>query len=723
MGAEVQKLNLKAALLASVPLTLLACCLVQSQLTSAKLEEPAYLADPELSSLLRQAETKKLSERKEILNRLRLAAKSQKRRQKISYVLARLLKKCASKDELKEAIPLFEEASGLPDLSHRCFLHISECANTLGDENKVQESLHKLETGAKDPLLKAQAQYNLAQSYLRANETTKARELFLALLKKFPDSQYALGAQYYLGQASLNDNDRPACLSFWRSYLEKSPDGRFALDIVNSWQNQKFESAASDHLQFARVYFACGQWSKAINEWKLQDADNDWFKQGQALIRSSKGKEGKEFLAEALVKHNTSTEVPEAAKLLARLGSKQEAISIWSLVLSKCPNFADAALYNLAIRAPQEEALKYYGELLSKYPDSDFAPESAWWLVWHKIKEGKTEAALSLLRQSAAKYEKARAGSRFSFWIGKLEERLKNKSAAQNAYAETAAKYPSHYYGFRALSRLSFLKGESDPGWQRTEKADIDSYASQTDWSPPEPPYLIPYQSIAKAGTSTLACLSELRQWDECLELSPAEKIPELKSLCLAKLNLPLESINLMARELQGKPEKTPRWQLAYPLLHAKTILAESRAKDVDPFLAQALIREESRYNVYALSSSNAIGLMQLLPSTAMGVAKRLGVKIGSHDDIHKPENNIKLGIDYMSYVIKRCQGNRMLAVASYNGGPNAVSAWTKTYSLQDPDAFVENIPYNETRDYVRKVFGSYWNYEAIYGRNLAKVK
>src|SRR5262249_53535381 len=108
-----------------------------------------------------------------------------------------------------------------------------------------------------------------------------------------------------------------------------------------------------------------------------------------------------------------------------------------------------------------------------------------------------------------------------------------------------------------------------------------------------------------------------------------------------------------------------------------------------------------------------------LMPSTAFGVAKKLKVPLSAVRDIHRPEINIKLGIDYLAYTISRFVGNAMLAVASYNAGPNGVAGFVKKYTLADPDMFVEQIPYLETRDYVRKVFSSYWNYKAIYCKGI----
>ena len=146
----------------------------------------------------------------------------------------------------------------------------------------------------------------------------------------------------------------------------------------------------------------------------------------------------------------------------------------------------------------------------------------------------------------------------------------------------------------------------------------------------------------------------------------------------------------------------------------------EGQLRKVDPYLIHALIREESRYFPKALSRSQALGLMQLLPATAAGVGKRIGVPALNREDVFNPDNNIKLGTAYLEYTLKRFNGNAMLAVASYNGGPNAVKSWVDKFNVsgaggKDWDYFVEEIPFKETRDYVRKVFGSYFVYETLY--------
>lgn len=700
----------------------LAFCFSAGEKSQCKLDEgPAsYLVDNNLQELLHGASGERLGSKKEKLRKFLSGAASERAKKKAAYILARILQKEGGTAELKEARPLFEEAAGFPPLQERSLWHLVEIGSKSGDEILVRQSLEKLLLKAGKSKAAAQAHYGLAQSYLRSSEKEKADAAFALVLKNYPDSQFAVGSRYYLGQAALRENKIAEALGQWRSYLAQSADGRFALEIVQTLKKPEFTLEENDQKLIADVYFAAGRWQDALDAWKLVPAyDPGWYKRGLCLIRAGKKSEGKEVFLEGIKKNPKDPKVLDAAKLLAYLGSREEAISVWKMVLEEAPAQEESALYNLAIRSSDDDLqAQLFEDFLAKYPDSDFAPEACWWLAWHRIKAGNLSKALADLKTGAPRYESSRAGPRLSFWLAKLEEKLNHKQEARKAYEDTLKKFPWHYYGFRAESRIAALDGKGDRLWHTNESGAQSLYArlkAAGGWSYPMPPKLVPYTQIASQGGQSLACLAELEQWDECLELVPEKTLPQLKSLCLAKLNLPMESINEAARGLKNPFVEALRWQLAYPLSHFDIVGSESQAKHIDPLLAQGLIREESRYNIYALSSSRAIGLMQLLPSTAMGVAKRLGVKISSHDDIHKPENNIKFGVDYLAYVLKRHDGNAMFAVASYNGGPNAVASWKRKYPLADPDYFVEYIPYTETRDYVRKVFGSYWNYQRIY--------
>lgn len=678
-----------------------------------------YQTDASLDAALKGYDSLSFEEKKKRISQFRSAHHTMDRaREKSAYILARLNQKGASTDELKQAVALFDEAANYDLLSEKSNWHYVDCARTMGNEAILQDKLSTMLKHTKDAEQKAHIEYNLAQSDLRQNNTEPALEKFKHIIKEAPLSQFAIGSRYYLGQAAADSGDKKEALKYWREYLSKAQDGRFAVDVVKSInKNYADDVEAADHKVFAKVFYLHGLLSDAIGEWRIVGTDEEWYKQGVSLIKTNKRSDGEAILRTGMRKYNTDKNIPDAAKLMARIGTRAEAIDIWKFVLENCPEYGDYALFNLGSRASEDEALAYYEELIQKYPNSEFAPETTWWIAWNKIKTGQLNDALKELKEDAAKFASARSGARYSYWIGKVEEKLNHKEQAKIAYQNTVTKFGHNYYGYRAKARLQELSGGTDSGWATNCSKHLNEYShilKNGAWVHPEPSSVVSYNSLASTSP-LLACMTELHQWDEGLELLPRDQFHELRSIFFAKQGQMMESINVLAKDLHGAPNAQVKWKLSYPLLHANTIKAEASAKQVDPFLAQGLIREESRYNVQAVSSSNALGLMQLLPGTAMGVAKRLGVPIKSKDDIHKPENNLKFGIDYISYVMSRHKGNAMLAVASYNGGPNAVAGWTKKYSMEDPDIFVENIPFNETRDYVRKVFGSYWNYVNIY--------
>jgi soluble lytic murein transglycosylase len=692
-----------------------------------KAEPVGYHVDVLLDSALRNFDSKSLDEKLQIISKFRNTESEARSRQKSAYVMARVLNKGGSSDELKQAIPLYEEASEFAPLYERSQWHIVDCANTLGNEPQVRQTLNKILSKTKSTQEKSRAHYSLAQSYLRASEKDNAQEEFNNAIKAAPESQFATGSLYYLGQFAFDNKNYELALKYWRDYLQKSSDGRFARDIANALTgNAEVKLNPADHQALGDVFYRNSECTRALAEYKNCGDDKNWYKQADCLLRMRKIQEAKDAFTSGINKYPTDPQSAEAAKTLARIGTRAEAIAVWKMMLETCPSFADQALYNLGTRASGDEAVAYFDELCSKYPKSELAPDASWWIIWDQIKSGKYAEALPKLKQMALEYETSRFGSKFNFWVGKLEEKLNHKEAAIRQYQHTNSKFGNQYYGWRAYARHAALVGKSDPGWSTDLSKHLqhyNKYAAHGGWSWPMPPQLVSFTQIASEGGQTLACLAELHQWDECLELIPSEKLVELKSLCFAKMNLPLQAINNETKDLNGRPNSHGKWQIAYPLLHSETIKTEAKAKSVDPFLAQALIREESRYNPGAISSSNALGLMQLLPGTAMGVAKRLGLPIKSNDDIHRPENNLKLGIDYLGYTLKRFDGQAIFAVASYNGGPNAVASWKKQFPIDDLDIFVENIPFRETRDYVRKVFASYWNYSAIYDDKIEPAK
>ncbi|NJN86587.1 MAG: lytic transglycosylase domain-containing protein [Leptolyngbyaceae cyanobacterium SL_7_1] len=159
-------------------------------------------------------------------------------------------------------------------------------------------------------------------------------------------------------------------------------------------------------------------------------------------------------------------------------------------------------------------------------------------------------------------------------------------------------------------------------------------------------------------------------------------------------------------------------WQALYPFLFPQPIAAWSQERQLNPVLVTALIRQESRFEPAIVSSAGATGLMQLMPDTADWVAQQLDL---AQIDLNNPQDNINLGTWYLDYTHAEYDNNSLFAVASYNAGPGAVADWIDRFGFSDPDVFVEQIPYPETKGYVESVFENYWNYLRLYNPEVSK--
>ncbi|GLS04164.1 transglycosylase [Chitiniphilus shinanonensis] len=145
---------------------------------------------------------------------------------------------------------------------------------------------------------------------------------------------------------------------------------------------------------------------------------------------------------------------------------------------------------------------------------------------------------------------------------------------------------------------------------------------------------------------------------------------------------------------------------LRYPLPFRADIEREARSNGLDPAWVYGLIRQESRFVTEARSSVGAGGLMQLMPATAKWVAAKMGDRNFDPKAVHHAESNLQLGTFYLRYILDRLESHPVLATAGYNAGPGRARGWQEDGSL-DAAIYIESIPFDETRDYVKKVLAN----------------
>ena len=153
---------------------------------------------------------------------------------------------------------------------------------------------------------------------------------------------------------------------------------------------------------------------------------------------------------------------------------------------------------------------------------------------------------------------------------------------------------------------------------------------------------------------------------------------------------------------------------LFFPREYETEILASIKERNLSKALVFSLIRQESAFNPRARSSSDAFGLMQLIPSTARAMARKIKQPYRGIHDLYHPEKNIRLGTYYLKHLLQKYDNSFILAVAAYNAGETPVKKWRTTLNKTNPLEFIENITYEETRTYVRLLIRNFIFYNKI---------
>jgi soluble lytic murein transglycosylase len=156
--------------------------------------------------------------------------------------------------------------------------------------------------------------------------------------------------------------------------------------------------------------------------------------------------------------------------------------------------------------------------------------------------------------------------------------------------------------------------------------------------------------------------------------------------------------------------------QVIFPLAYWDSIRRHSATHGLDPYLVAALIAQESTFEADARSAANAWGLMQIVPSTGRRLARAVGIRRFATSMLNTPDTNIRLGTLYFSRLVRQFGGTHY-ALASYNAGESRIVRWKAERPGLDQDEFIDDIPFPETQNYVKKILGTAEDYRRLYGQ------
>jgi soluble lytic murein transglycosylase len=385
----------------------------------------------------------------------------------------------------------------------------------------------------------------------------------------------------------------------------------------------------------------------------------------------------------------------------------------------------DALLYAAQLMARDGqvgEARVVLRSLLDGHPDGDQRGEARFLDAWLARQSGDLEAAEAGLEAverdgaGAEPYDRARA----AYWRGRInwDRGEPFRAKAREAFVELAARYPTDYYGLLARARLA----EAGVDKLRTRPPAATAEARYDPGLLRDDPHLRAGLVLFRAGFVKAAAeelqavpLSRVKPGDS---LDPILLVADLLDRA-GEHRAAHQLLRTRAREAFRRApdaDNLRAWLIAYPPAYRDEVQRSARAAGIPPELLEGLMREESALDPRVISPAGAVGLTQLMLPTAQQVAARLRLARPARADLEQPSLNLRLGAQYLSDLVKRFHGEVPLALAAYNAGASAVARWQEAAPGLPLDEFVEQIPVEETRGYVKRVLRSYAAYAALYG-------
>ena len=364
-----------------------------------------------------------------------------------------------------------------------------------------------------------------------------------------------------------------------------------------------------------------------------------------------------------------------------------------------------------------------YRACYESFPDSSDADYCHWKLVWSQYLTNPSWAE-SGLRDHLVTYPHSPKANAALYFLGRIAQSRGDTSQAISLYRFVTSWYPNSYYAILARARLSSLDPPAAPPpptlLHFLEGLPRPSLPPSTDFQPNP----LTQKRIARAEILATAGLNTEAETElKCGASHDGQ--PQIAALELASLASSRDAADQAIRyikhyvpgylnlPLNDAPSKF--WQLAFPLPYRGSLLRYSSEHSLDPYLVAALIRQESEFNPRAISSSKALGLTQVVPSTGKYLSRRAGVPRFRTTLLFQPDTNLRIGTYYLRTLLDNLHGSSEAALASYNAGESRAQLWLSWHTYREPAEFVESIPFSQTRDYVEIVLHNADVYRRLY--------
>jgi soluble lytic murein transglycosylase len=559
-----------------------------------------------------------------------------------------------------------------------------------------------------------------ADIFFETGDFKGALRAFQIFVEKYPSGLDSVDSLFNLARCREETGDKDGAMLAYRNIWINNPattQAKSSQERLKELEKSGLKSGAyspEELLKRASALYSTGDFTASIKTLEMLAPNSQSpavaaradLRTGIAYFRLRQYRQAEKFLARA-----AGTPLPgissEArfwmAKALERQNQDERALALYMELVAggKQQEFADDALMEAAgLRRNKgfyADSALLFEKLAKLYPESKFVQRAIWEAAWCHYLLGEYTAAVSLFKgilKDEAQREKA------LYWSGRALENSNNADAG-SFYRMLVDEYPAGFYAAWYREQKG-LKDTREALGQRNALTELPMAAGF------EKPRLLASLGMSEEARNEMSAV--LKKTGEKKGLFPA----------LSRIYLEMEdyssaiSLFMQNRPIAWEKGTLPLWTAGYPLAYSDLVGQNAAANSLSEGLVYALIRAESRFLPAIKSRAGAIGLMQMMPTTAKQTAREKGAF--NPQSLTIPAYNIRLGTRHLRDLMKEYDGDVVHVAAAYNAGGATLELWRKNLKGLKKDEFIESIPYQETRDYVKKVYASAAIYRQLYG-------
>ena len=658
----------------------------------------------------------------------------------------------------RQALPLLLECTGaLPLMADYCFYWAAQSAHALGE---LEEALVLATAVDRDAIFGPRARYLRARLLLDIGEHEAAAGELEAFLGDYPRAFYRNDVELDLARAyELSGNFDEAATTLFR------------IELLNPESAAERDARRKRDALMSRV-------SPEVRDRLRRTSATDTLTRAQVLFDRHRSEQVIELVTPLLDRLDpASHEACDARYLIGRSYTKlrqhRASVPHYDVVIEQCsdPDLRVRSLYNAGrgywnvddddtaiARFTQlfeqypghsyaDDAMLYVARILrgngqlaasdamvdrqiETYPEGDMLKDAVWLQMADLVQRGDHRAVIAFADRVADRSGENDIYSRgrIAYFRARALEQLSRTNEAAVAYTRVVERYPLTWYALLAFNRLRAI--DEALATDLRERLDVphEAVSDAIVLDPPElaaDPFMARGRLFVRLGQVELASA----EFERLRTRYPqARTIDRLVAVLLNEAQAFHISHRSSARRLEAA-ERYPNadtmsdWEVAYPRPYESLVRRFARERDLDIWLIYAIMREESGFQPRVESWANARGLMQLMIGTANDMARLTGRGSVSARQLFDPAINIELGTMFLKRLGDRFDGHTTLMIAGYNGGAGNVNSWLRARGDLPVDLWVERIPFEQTRNYVKRVSMTWWIYHWLYDEHTKVVE